>query len=109
MATFIQVLTTTDSREEAQRIARSLVERRVAGCVQVIGPIESTYWWNEKIETAEEWLCLIKTSQERFGALEAAIREIHSYDVPEILAIPIVAGHEPYLEWLSGQVREASR
>jgi len=109
MATeFVQVVTTTDSKAEAQKIAEALVRRRVAGCVQVVGPIVSTYWWNEEIETAEEWLCLIKTAQDRFDALEQAIREVHSYDVPEILAMPVIAGHVPYLEWLRNEVRNGS-
>ena len=97
---FIQVLTTTDRHEDATRIARELVERRLAGCVQVLGPITSTYRWEGAVETAQEWLCLVKSTRERYDELEGAIRELHPYDVPEILAVPVVAGHAPYLAWL---------
>jgi periplasmic divalent cation tolerance protein len=101
MVAAIQVVTTTDSKDEAKRIAQALVERRLAACVQVIGPISCTYRWEGQIETAEEWLCLIKTRQDRYEELETAITELHSYDVPEILATPVVAGNEGYLEWLA--------
>lgn len=101
----LQVSTTTDSEEDAQRIAQSLVEQRVAACVQVVGPISSTYWWQGAVETAEEWLCLIKTRQELYPQLEKAIRAIHPYDVPEILAVPVVAGHEAYMDWVRVETR----
>ncbi len=78
--------------------------KRLAGCVQIVGPITSTYRWNDGIETADEWLCLIKTSQERYGELERAIRAVHPYDVPEILAVPVVAGSPSYLEWLGESI-----
>lgn len=97
----LQVVTTIDSNVDAQKLALMLVERRLAACVQVVGPVKSTYRWEEKIETAEEWLCLIRTVEERYPELEAAIKEIHSYDVPEILATPVVAGNAEYLLWLS--------
>lgn len=101
----IQIMTTTDSSEEAARIARELVQRRLAGCVQIVGPITSTYWWSDEIETAEEWLCLIKTVEDRYAAVETAIREVHSYDVPEILAVPVVHGSNAYLQWLNAQLQ----
>ena len=94
------------SREDAARIARGLVERRLAGCVQIIGPISSTYWWQGEVETAEEYLCLVKSSRDAYPELEAAIRELHPYDVPEILAHPVVAGSQPYLDWLAGELRQ---
>ncbi|MBV9280418.1 MAG: divalent-cation tolerance protein CutA [Chloroflexi bacterium] len=102
-------MTTTDSSEEARKIAGTVVERHLAGCVQVIGPISSTYRWEDGIETAQEWLCLIKTSAERFAELEGAILEVHSYDVPEILAVPVVAGSAAYLQWLREGLKPASR
>jgi periplasmic divalent cation tolerance protein len=102
-------MSTTDSSEEARKIAATLVERRLAGCVQVIGPISSTYRWEGGIETAQEWLCLIKTGAEAFAELEAAIREVHSYDVPEILAVPVVGGSAAYLRWLQEGLKSASR
>ena len=77
MAGFIQVTTTTDKREDAEGIARALVEARLAGCVQIIGPLTSVYRWKGKIERAEEWLCLVKSREELYEAIEAAIRSRH--------------------------------
>lgn len=105
MTDAIQVFTTVDSREAAGAIARALVERRLAACAQIVGPIESTYWWEGAVETAQEWLCIVKSTQERYPALESAIREHHPYDVPEILALPVSAGHSAYLDWLRGELR----
>jgi periplasmic divalent cation tolerance protein len=104
MAESIQVLTTTDSRDLAAEIGRTLVERRLAACVQIIGPISSVYRWQGQIETAEEWQCWIKTTRERFAAVEQAIRELHTYSVPEILAMPVISGNSAYLQWLEEQV-----
>jgi periplasmic divalent cation tolerance protein len=100
MADYLQVQTTAGSAEEAERIAAALVERRLAACVQTIGPIASRYRWRGEIETAEEWLCLAKTEAARYPQLEAAIRELHSYEEPEIVATAIVAGSSGYLAWL---------
>jgi periplasmic divalent cation tolerance protein len=102
--TTIQVITTTETKADAQAIARALVEKRLAGCVQIIGPITSTYWWQGEIETAEEWLCVIKTRVDLYEQLEAAIKKVHPYDVPEILAVPVVAGSEDYLAWLDSEL-----
>jgi periplasmic divalent cation tolerance protein len=104
MEGFIQVTTTTEKREDAERIARSLVETRLAACVQILGPIESIYRWKGKIETAVEWLCLIKSQEENFGAIEQAIRSLHLYETPEIIAVPVAAGSRDYLDWLRGQL-----
>ena len=100
MAEFIQVLTTAGSEEEAERIGAALVERRLAACVQVLGPIASTYRWQGEVETAREWICGAKTEASRYAELEAAIRELHSYEEPEIVATPIVAGSQGYLDWI---------
>ena len=81
-------------------MAVALVERRLAACVQVVGPVESRYRWEGRVETATEWLCVAKTTAERYDELEAAIGELHSYDVPEILAVPVVRGSAAYLRWL---------
>ncbi len=102
-ATYIQVITTTALREEAERIARELVEARLAACAQILGPITSTYRWQGKIETSEEWQCWIKTRGELFEQVEQAIRRIHPYEVPEILAVPVVAGSASYLAWLEAE------
>jgi len=86
-------------------MAEALVDRRLAACVQIVGPIESTYRWQGKLEVAQEWLCLMKTTRTRFRALAAAIDALHSYDTPEVVALPIVAGSRRYLEWLAASVR----
>ena len=100
---FVQVTTTAGSREEADRIATTLVDRRLAACVQIVGPIRSVYRWQGQIEHSEEWLCQIKTTREQYTVVEAAIRDVHSYDCPEIIATPIVAGSAAYLRWLAEQ------
>ncbi len=82
----------------------ALVERRLAACVQVVGPVESRYRWEGRVETATEWLCVAKTTAERYDELEAVIVELHSYDVPEILAVPVVRGSAAYLRWLGDEV-----
>ncbi len=106
MGKFIQVLTTTGTKEAAEKIAQSVVEKRLAGCAQVIGPITSTYRWEGKIETAGEWLCIIKSRKDLYKELEKAIQQIHPYKVPEILAVPVVEGNKSYLEWLDGELRK---
>jgi periplasmic divalent cation tolerance protein len=105
MVAMIQIMTTTPDKQEADRIAEELVTRRLAGCVQVAGPITSTYRWQGKIETSEEWLCIIKTRRANYAAVEQAILELHSYEVPEILAINVVEGSQSYLDWLAHQLR----
>ncbi len=102
----IQVSVTTDSKAQAKAIAQMLVRERLAACVQVIGPVTSIYRWQGKQEEAQEWLCLAKTTGARYDAVERAIREAHSYEVPEIVAVPIVAGSEPYLRWLRTESAE---
>jgi periplasmic divalent cation tolerance protein len=104
MSEFIQIITTIDTREAADRLAHSLVSDHLAGCVQIVGPIKSTYWWEGEIETSEEWLCLIKTLSARYAQLEEAIRRVHPYEIPEILAVPIDDGSQSYLQWLGAQV-----
>ncbi len=108
MSPFLQVTTTIDSREQAEMLARQLVERRLAACVQVMGPIASTYFWEGRVETSEEWLCLAKTTQAKYAPLEDAIRKLHPYEVPEILATPIAAGNHGYLDWLAKELEIGS-
>ena len=104
MTDYVQITTTTGTRQDAERIAAELVSRRLAGCVQVSGPIASTFRWQGKVETAEEWMCVIKTSHAQLPAIRAAFEEIHPYEVPEIIATPIVDGSEAYLKWLGEQL-----
>lgn len=100
-AAYVQVLTTVGSEEEAERISAALLDARLAACVQVLGPITSRYIWRGKVEEAREWACLAKTEARRYGDVETAIREAHSYEEPEIVAIPIVDGSKGYLDWIS--------
>ncbi len=104
MAEYLQVMTTVATREVADQIAASRVEQRLAACVQVIGPITSTYRWQGAVQTSQEWLCLAKSRRDLYRRLEEAIRRVHPYQVPEILAIPVVAGSPSYLAWLDASV-----
>jgi periplasmic divalent cation tolerance protein len=104
MSEFIQVTTTTGTRHDAERIASELVSRRLAGCVQIAGPIASSFRWQGKMETAEEWTCTMKTSRAQLGAIQKLLDQIHPYDVPEVIATPIVEGSEAYLKWLGEQL-----
>jgi periplasmic divalent cation tolerance protein len=98
------VLTTAGSEEEARKIARALVDRRLAACVNIVPQIESIYRWQGKIDENREWLLLIKTGAELFPAVRDAIRELHSYDLPECIAINIADGSTEYLKWLESSV-----
>ena len=100
MTNVLEVHTTIDSVESAQEIAMVIVGKRLAACVQISGPITSTYWWQGKIEQAQEWVCTAKTREDLYPALELAIREMHTYDEPEILATSVVAGSAGYLDWI---------
>ena len=105
MAEYIQHFTTTESRDDAEMISREVVEKRLAACAQVLGPITSTYWWKEEVEKTEEWLCIMKSRRDLFNALEETIKAIHPYEVPEIVAVPIVLGSPSYLEWLGQEIK----
>ncbi|HEU4736153.1 MAG TPA: divalent-cation tolerance protein CutA [Solirubrobacterales bacterium] len=104
MAEYVQVLTTVGSEEEAAKIASALLERRLVACVQIGGPILSRYRWQGKLEQAREWQCLAKTEASLYREVEAAIRSLHSYEEPEILAVPVLAGSKGYLDWVSASV-----
>jgi periplasmic divalent cation tolerance protein len=99
------VLTTTASLEEARRIARALVESRMAACVNIIPKIESIYRWEGKVEEAQEYQLLIKTTAEGFSAVRDAIQQLHSYDVPECIAISVEEGSSSYLKWIEDSVK----
>jgi len=102
----ILVLVTCGSRKEARKIARALVEQRLGACVSAIEvPVASTYRWKGRVESAREFLLLIKTSKKRFAAVRDAVRKLHSYDVPEIIALPIAAGSRAYLDWIAVSVK----
>ncbi|MCF6521783.1 divalent-cation tolerance protein CutA [Streptomyces sp. JJ36] len=97
----LTVLTTTGSAEEAEALARGAVERRVAACAQIGGPVTSVYRWEDAVQTDPEWQVLFKTAATRYADLEAYLREAHSYDVPEIIATPVVRGGADYLGWVA--------
>jgi periplasmic divalent cation tolerance protein len=102
---YLQIFTAVGKQVDAERIADTLVQTRLAGCVQIVGPISSTYWWKSKIEKAQEWLCLIKTEETLYHKVEETIKKIHPYETPEIIAVPIVAGSKEYIKWLSQELR----
>ena len=104
MSEYRMVLTTTDSRELAQTIARELVTRRLAACVNIIGPIESIYRWKEEVESANEFLLLIKTTAARFNEVRAAITQLHTYELPECIRIAVEDGSVEYLRWIAENV-----
>jgi len=107
MSECIQVLTTVGSKAEAEAIAAALLDTRLAACVQTIGPITSAYVWQGERELAVEWQCLVKTEERLYPEVEAAIRAVHSYEEPEILAIPVLTGSRGYLAWIGENVRPA--
>jgi periplasmic divalent cation tolerance protein len=97
---FIAVLVTCGSEEEALRIARSLVEKRLAACVNLVSPVRSIYRWEGKILDEKEWILIIKTQKDRFKKLEKEVRSLHSFAVPEIIGLPVIEGSSSYLKWL---------
>jgi periplasmic divalent cation tolerance protein len=105
MTDCIAVLVTVGSREEAGRVAEALVTERLAACVNVVGPITSIYHWKGQVERSQELLLIIKTRAALFGQLETRIKSLHSYENPEVIAVPISAGTAAYLDWLRGETR----
>lgn len=106
----IVVLVTCGSAKEARKIARALVEQRIAACVNLLTtPVESVYRWKGRVESAKEFLLIIKTTQARFVKLRDAVKRLHSYDLPEIIALPIASGGAAYLNWISESVDSAAK
>jgi periplasmic divalent cation tolerance protein len=103
-----QVTTTLPDREAANRIGRRLVEERLAACAQVVGPVSSVYWWQGEVESAGEWYCHLKTNASRVDALMARIRELHPYETPEIVALPVTEADAAYLRWIAESVADPS-
>jgi periplasmic divalent cation tolerance protein len=102
----ILVLCACGSEAEAEEIADQLVSNHLAACVNISAPVRSVYRWQGKVESAPEWLLTIKTGRTRFDELAAAIQSLHSYELPEIVALPITAGFAPYLKWITDSVHE---
>lgn len=96
----IVVLTTCESEEQAQRLARHLIEQRLAACVNILPGARSVYRWKDKIEDAAEFVLIIKSRRDVFAKLREAIAHLHSYEIPEVIALPVVDGSDAYLHWL---------
>jgi len=101
----IIVIATTATKGEAENIARSLLDEKLIACANIIGPAHSLFWWHEKIESAEEYMLFMKTRADMFKKLAEKVKTLHSYEVPEIIAMPIIKGFKPYIEWLDKTLR----
>ncbi len=101
---FWQVTTTVAERSDAEALALGAVGARLAACAQVGGPITSTYWWEHEVQTSQEWVVTLKTTDQRYPALENYLRHAHPYQVPEIVAVPVTAGNPSYLAWIRAEV-----
>jgi len=98
------VLVTCATKEEAHKIAAHLLERKLAACVNIVNEIESFFWWQGKIDNAREFLLIAKSRVDKVESIIKSVKSLHSYEVPEIIALPIIAGSKDYLEWLDGSV-----
>ncbi len=108
MTEFVQVVTTVDSEAAANDIVRAVLSQRLAACGQIAGPVASTFWWDGRLESSREWMCILKSSREHLPELTEQLRRVHPYDVPEILAVPVVAGNPGYLDWLRSELRPSA-
>ena len=102
----IQVITSTRNKKDAEKIAAELIRMKLAACTQILGPVNSSYWWNGNIETANEWICVIKSKRSLYSQIERVIKKLHPYQVPEILALPVVEGSKDYLKWLDDEIQQ---
>ena len=98
------VFVTAPDQDQARNIADAVLNARLAACVNIVPQLRSLYWWEGKIQDDTEVLCIMKTTRDKFAALAEAVRAAHSYEVPEIIALPIVDGHEPYMKWIHENV-----
>ncbi len=105
MEEIIEVVSTFPSKEDAEKVAELLIRESLAACVQLQGPVESIYRWKGKVERDKEWILTIKTKMSLYGDVEKLIKENHTYEVPQILALPVVKGLKDYLEWLKEEVK----
>ena len=109
MARALVVFVTCPNRRHAQRLARMLVRQRLAACVNIVPSVQSFFWWQGRVNRAQEALLIVKTTATRFEALRRSICAQHPYDVPEVIAVPIQKGHRPYLTWIEESVRGRAR
>jgi len=103
---FIIILATCSSRIEAKGICRALLAKRLVACASTISGVKSLFWWKGKIDRAKETLVILKTKDKNFSAVEKEIRRLHSYDVPEVIALPIIAGSKKYLNWIDLSIKK---
>src|SRR5579872_2644128 len=103
------VMATAASKEEAQTIAQALVDRRLAACVNILGPMQSIYRWKGAVEESNEWLLIVKTTATMTAQVDALVRTLHSYEVPEVIVLPLESGSEPYLRWIGESVGPESQ
>lgn len=104
-AAYVLVMVTTASREEAEKIARQLLNEKLIACANIIGPLHSFFWWAGKVEKAEEYILIMKSRLDLFERLSEKVKALHSYEVPEIIALPIIKGSKSYLQWLNNSLR----
>ena len=102
---YIVLFTTASNSEEAHKIAKVLLSQRKAACVNIVPGISSLFWWQDKLDSAQESLLIVKTKASLLNQIVTLVREIHSYEVPEIVALPIIGGNEDYLEWIDKEVK----
>jgi periplasmic divalent cation tolerance protein len=102
----VVVLVTTGTEEEAHKIAELLLTRRKAACVNIVPKVDSSFWWQGKLDSAQENLLIIKTRASLLSEIIELVKSAHSYEVPEIIALPIIGGSEDYLKWIDGEVRQ---
>ena len=100
------IFVTASGKEEADKIAENIIQNKLAACVNIISNIESVFWWEGKIDRAQEVLLVIKSVESKVGEIIAAVKSLHSYEVPEIIALPITAGFKPYLDWINESIRK---
>jgi len=101
----IVIFVTAGNKKEAQKIASGLIRRKLAACVNIVDKVDSIFFWKGKVQKSKESLLIIKSTRLKFPQIAQAVKSLHSYDVPEIIAIPVIAGHKPYLRWIDESVR----
>lgn len=106
MAEYLQVFITTPTQATARLICKRLLKERLIACAQIFGPVRSNYWWRGEIETSKEWLCIVKTDRGHYHELEKKIRQLHPYEIPEIIGLPIVVGSADYRHWLKEELKK---
>lgn len=103
---YIIIFITCPNKKEAQHIGRALIQKKLAACVNIIGKVESLFWWQAKVDKAAEVLLVVKSKKAKLGKVIKLVKSLHSYDVPEIIAMPIIGGYKPYLDWIDDSLRQ---